>query len=988
MSFKLPQIENKTFFYSQKQKRTIHRHKRSEDELRAIFGDRTSIRFQLAPNTNKPDRKGSAVSWSERPISAVSSSSGRTKTHSQSEEKSVNNKTPVNSNRNSVILPQIRKVSGAITIAEEFDLSVSETNLLLQAEREREENIQGILTFQEAKFAATGILSQLSVYLSRKLPASEELLSLTLIRNLQLGFSDLSRNVIVPVKKWQTDYYVDTETGRPFKRHPRSILKQLRSMKASSNKQRKKTSFLDVKSDFSTTGSDMSDNEDTHSSGLAILQYRRESKLPSIHYGTPKTRAEKQPYTSKVTDLSASASKKKLSSQIDPSKIELTADNVTIDVEAAVYHPGGEQEDPERHTLIELAKERLKAAIKSKKDLQIQAHQRQADGPLELKYYGERHMPAKVRVRKITHPYVTLSSNFVITLQQEDETQTDEHEAFKRKKFILTLPDSSSTWFYPSGRIALQISRGSHTHKSPYVNLFNDTDQTSMIASFTSTGKGCCYHDNGYLSLKYDLEGGVLMDKRGWIERKWEWPVSNMKLSTSIILNLNSSFILRCTSQSSVVIIFKCNGECVSTNVGYVEEQNEVKMSALIQEATSALSIGIGKRKRLKKRASRILDDSFEKFDIDLSIAEFLVYKDRIRGLVNDWLEFYRVALKINCPTPLPRSPSPEFGRYNRPTPVIWNFSTPPPNIPVGGMSRQSSRPHSRVSAFPAMYGMGMSTEGAIEHSRIYSPDLLANNSEFVPMTEDSPEDRKALSHSSYKKTVLEPVTRNSCPSTLSLSVINRILIENKCSCDRKQKRRISSISDVEFDVFIRSHLPADQLCVVCIFSSKIPNSFVSEIMLNTLHYQRNKYRAMPCIDSDGDLYRLFKYDLATAADEACGGVPLLVERHKAEPGMFFMYLGGKLVFADFVFNGYGNAQRDFSKQVRNALLQAKAGEFLPDNFKFSSIPKKSITSQSFPLLSASHRKSDSAVKYSDGVTLDSLFSFQDTRGPKLSTLA
>ena len=28
------------------------------------------------------------------------------------------------------------------------------------------------------------------------------------------------------------------------------------------------------------------------------------------------------------------------------------------------------------------------------------------------------------------------------------------------------------------------------------------------------------------------------------------------------------------------------------------------------------------------------------------------------------------------------------------------------------------------------------------------------------------------------------------------------------------------------------------------------------------------------------------------------------------------MYIGGKLLFADYIFNGYGNAKRDFLKQV------------------------------------------------------------------------
>jgi hypothetical protein len=28
------------------------------------------------------------------------------------------------------------------------------------------------------------------------------------------------------------------------------------------------------------------------------------------------------------------------------------------------------------------------------------------------------------------------------------------------------------------------------------------------------------------------------------------------------------------------------------------------------------------------------------------------------------------------------------------------------------------------------------------------------------------------------------------------------------------------------------------------------------------------------------------------------------------------MYIGGKLLFADHIFNGYGNARKDFLKQV------------------------------------------------------------------------
>ena len=44
----------------------------------------------------------------------------------------------------------------------------------------------------------------------------------------------------------------------------------------------------------------------------------------------------------------------------------------------------------------------------------------------------------------------------------------------------------------------------------------------------------------------------------------------------------------------------------------------------------------------------------------------------------------------------------------------------------------------------------------------------------------------------------------------------------------------------------------------------------------------------------------------------------LLKNRHNVVPGMFLIYSKTRLVFADLVFNGYGNAKKDFMKQVRD----------------------------------------------------------------------
>lgn len=48
------------------------------------------------------------------------------------------------------------------------------------------------------------------------------------------------------------------------------------------------------------------------------------------------------------------------------------------------------------------------------------------------------------------------------------------------------------------------------------------------------------------------------------------------------------------------------------------------------------------------------------------------------------------------------------------------------------------------------------------------------------------------------------------------------------------------------------------------------------------------------------------------------------------------MYVGGKLVYANHTFNGYGTAKKDFMKQVQRSIEDGKIGNHLPDDFKLS----------------------------------------------------
>ena len=45
--------------------------------------------------------------------------------------------------------------------------------------------------------------------------------------------------------------------------------------------------------------------------------------------------------------------------------------------------------------------------------------------------------------------------------------------------------------------------------------------------------------------------------------------------------------------------------------------------------------------------------------------------------------------------------------------------------------------------------------------------------------------------------------------------------------------------------------------------------------------------------------------------------------------------MAGKLLFCDHIFNGYGNARKDFKKQVMKTRLQALQGFSLPKDFRF-----------------------------------------------------
>ena len=61
------------------------------------------------------------------------------------------------------------------------------------------------------------------------------------------------------------------------------------------------------------------------------------------------------------------------------------------------------------------------------------------------------------------------------------------------------------------------------------------------------------------------------------------------------------------------------------------------------------------------------------------------------------------------------------------------------------------------------------------------------------------------------------------------------------------------------------------------------------ETMLEQLHDEKNRNRTRPCMQSRNDPFRVFWYDVATAAEFSDHGQPLLLRRHNVVPGMFLV---------------------------------------------------------------------------------------------------
>lgn len=178
------------------------------------------------------------------------------------------------------------------------------------------------------------------------------------------------------------------------------------------------------------------------------------------------------------------------------------------------------------------------------------------------------------------------------------------------------------------------------------------------------------------------------------------------------------------------------------------------------------------------------------------------------------------------------------------------------------------------------------------------------------------------------------PCATEACPLVTRLRLLHPN--SNKTYVCKCSKHRVPFISDIEFDIFMREVVPQTQLIVVSVMNSLHKDANPYSEMLEKIYISKNRNRTKPCLQCRHDQYRILCYDLARAHYGTKRSGPLQLERHCVVPGMTLMYCGGKLLFADHIFNGYGNARKDFKKQIFKSQHDFLMEHYLPDDFRFS----------------------------------------------------
>lgn len=657
-----------------------------------------------------------------------------------------------------------------------------------------------------------------------------------------------------------------------------------------------------------------------------------------------------------------------------------------------IIEKGKPEVEPQKvyENCIQILQEFLKKIETEQKDDSDRGH----DKEVLVRYYGDYKKEVLLKYRK-TPAKPQINSLFKTGKPKIPPLHEERNQG--KKLLQATHQDGTSVVYYPSGRSAIvYCSAGAELGRPGYYLIaYDDTNDHRMLACFTPAGRGVCYSTNGNIRFLSTEKGGHLAEADGTIVRKWKWPVNNVKLTSPVNIQLNSNLVFRCNGQNSMSLMFSCQKELArfsaSPAPGATEyrpsDENEHLLMTFTYTSKAARDLmrlfapkhkqrskkqGARKQKGHLAEIQKLLVDFPDKTQYELEADKELARLQRkARNLVDDWLEHYRLAVGLKSPHMLNVRESPDFSSQARniqsakladggqaarlkhlglETLVDYKKQRAPSAPLVKDRSDLSKSLDADTSK--SKRGQKSGTQSAVKfddgpqegegEEEAASPTALA----MLDRLSQSAGKRSARSNTSAVSSA--PLSRqhtatfrseNSnnqfnripCPIALRQRILG--LDQPSCRCSRHY---IPQIMDIEYDEFIQMEAPDTQIIVIAVISSLFPHTSSSDQMIEEIYLSQNRNRTKPCVQSRTDMFRILQYDINSASEGSDHTQPLLLTRHNVVPGMFLIYLAGKLLFCDHIFNGYGNARKDFKKQLMKSRVEALQGFSLPKDFRFS----------------------------------------------------
>ncbi|KAL8576950.1 hypothetical protein ACOMHN_024226 [Nucella lapillus] len=648
----------------------------------------------------------------------------------------------------------------------------------------------------------------------------------------------------------------------------------------------------------------------------------------------------------------------------------------------------GREDELAQEAVLEWCAQTLQQAHKLINDQKAQEKEMGYDQSVQVRYYGDTRKETLLKYRKSP---VKPSANSVAKGGKPHipSMYDDQNEG---KQLMLTDPS------YPSGRPAVIASAAGFGRTGFYTIAYDDGLDMKMLACFTPSGHGVCYHSNGNIRFLASSKGGHVAERNGSIDRRWKWSPGGVKITTPVGFQLNPNLCFRCVSESYMVLLFSCSKETarfpVGASINEPSPRSGEEMEQLLTNFTFSSKAARdllrlfapktkshkskGKKKdKLNKQLAELVKsvDSVEKsmYDIE-SDKELARLQRKSRQLIDDWMEHYRIAIGLTSPS-LHAMPDSPYVRRRRQTQsakpwdgdkierrgalgveqreatitVLRAPSAPAPRKqrePRGSSARSSvpSLTRSTVSLtvkFDRTADGDQAGKGDDGTGEDNNKDLTMSVVSLAKFSESSLLRSKSASNIpkplSRQGTAVSLPEREMIPClTLCPSALRQIVLceaRPMCRCSRHS---ISAITDIEYDRYVTKECPRSQLQIVMVHSTLFPNTNPAESMVNHIYANLNRNRTRPCLQSRNDPFRIFKYDINTAAEESDHTQPLLLTRHNVVPGMFLIYGDSRLLFCDHILNGYGYTQRDFKKQISKCRVDFLHGQSLPNDFRFS----------------------------------------------------